>query len=155
MYATSHSLLKTFHRILIKGHSAWPNNLKIIDCLLSDRAAFPADLSPQALVQFLEDGGTILLAGSTNLSEYWRDFGQDFDVDFDDQASLVVVNFHHLDHDPLTTYTSIETNLLIEDQIVIPPSLRSTNIPVLFRGIGHAVGKNPLVMSVLRASPLA
>ncbi|EFP74210.1 uncharacterized protein PGTG_00166 [Puccinia graminis f. sp. tritici CRL 75-36-700-3] len=117
--------------------------------------SFPADLSPQALVQFLEDGGNILLAGSTNLSEYWRDFGREFDVDFDDRASSVIDNFHHLDQDPLTTYTSIETNPLIEDQIVIPPSLRSNNLPVLFRGIGHAVGKNPLLMSVLRASPLA
>ncbi|OAV91851.1 hypothetical protein PTTG_02671 [Puccinia triticina 1-1 BBBD Race 1] len=115
----------------------------------------PADLSPQSLVGFLEYGGNIMLAGSTKISEYWRDFGREFDVDFDNAATSVIDNFHHLAQDPLTIYTTLELNPLVEDQIVIPPSVRSTNLPVLFRGIGHAVGKNPLLMSVLRASPLA
>ncbi|PLW05997.1 hypothetical protein PCANC_24492 [Puccinia coronata f. sp. avenae] len=117
--------------------------------------SFPADLSPQALVQFLEDGGNILLAGSTNLSEYWRDFGREFDVDFDDRATAVIDNFHHHEQDPITIYTSLEMNPLIEDQVIIPASTRTSQQPILFRGIGHAVGKNPLVMSVVRASPLA
>ncbi|WAQ80821.1 hypothetical protein PtA15_1A159 [Puccinia triticina] len=115
----------------------------------------PADLSPQSLVGFLEYGGNIMLAGSTKISEYWRDFGREFDVDFDNAATSVIDNFHHLAQDPLTIYTTLELNPLVEDQIVIPPSVRSTNLPVLFRGIGHAVGKNPLLMSALRASPLA
>jgi oligosaccharyltransferase complex subunit beta len=46
-------------------------------------------------------------------------------------------------------------NPLIEDQVIIPASTRTSQQPILFRGIGHAVGKNPLVMSVVRASPLA
>lgn len=117
--------------------------------------SFPSDLSPQTLVQFLEDGGNILLAGSSNISEYWRDFAREFDLDFDDRSTSVIDNFHHLDKDPLKIYSSLEPTPLIEDQIVIPPSIRATKLPVLFRGIGHAVGKNPLLMSVLRAIPLA
>ncbi|KAH9467171.1 hypothetical protein MJO28_000233 [Puccinia striiformis f. sp. tritici] len=118
--------------------------------------SFPADLSPQALVQFLEDGGNILLAGATNISEYWRDFGREFDIDFDDRTSTVIDNFHHLDSDPTTIYNKLEPdNPLIEDQIVIPTSIRDTHLPILFKGIGHAIGKNPLLMSILRASPLA
>jgi len=117
--------------------------------------SFASDLSPQALVQFLEDGGNILLAGSTEISEFWRDFVREFEIDFDDRSTSVIDHFNHLDQDPTKILSSIEKTKLVEDQVIIPDSIRKSSPPVLFRGIGHSIGKNPLLMNVLRASPLA
>ncbi|MBW0501620.1 hypothetical protein O181_041335 [Austropuccinia psidii MF-1] len=117
--------------------------------------SFPPDLSPQSLVGFLEVGGNILFAGSTNISEYWRDFAREFDLDFDESSTAVVDHFQHLADDPTKIYANLDATPLIEDQVIIPPSVRKSSPPVLFRGIGHGLGKNPLLMSVLRASPVA
>ncbi|EGG00351.1 uncharacterized protein MELLADRAFT_50439 [Melampsora larici-populina 98AG31] len=118
--------------------------------------SFAEDLSPQRLVQFLEDGGNILVGASSNLSEFWRDFGREFDIDFDHKASAVFDHFSHIGQDSATVVTSLERGPLIDDQVIIPQSTRSSSASnVIFRGIGHSVGKNPLLISVLRASPVA
>ncbi|KAI8454936.1 oligosaccharyltransferase 48K subunit, partial [Phakopsora pachyrhizi] len=117
---------------------------------------FAADLSPQALVQYLNDGGNILLAGSSDISEFWRDFVREFEIDFDDRSTAVMDHFQNHDQDPTKIYSQADSNSrLIEDEVIIPSSIKSSLSPILFRGIGHSIGKNPMLMSILRASPVA
>lgn len=119
-------------------------------------SAFAEDLSPQRLVQFLEDGGNILVGASTDISEFWRDFAREFDIDFDDKPTAVFDHFSHLDEDPATVIAPLKSTPLIQDSVIIPDVTRASSAAhVLFRGIGHSVGKNPLLISVLRASPVA
>ncbi|KAG0142183.1 hypothetical protein CROQUDRAFT_67538 [Cronartium quercuum f. sp. fusiforme G11] len=113
--------------------------------------SFAEDLSPQKLVQFLEDGGNIILGLSTKLSEYWRDFGREFDLDFDDKSTSVIDHFSNIENDPTKIITSLKRTPLIEDQTIIS----DRNSKVVFRGIGHGVGKNPLIINILRSSPLS
>ncbi|KAI9613376.1 hypothetical protein H4Q26_009978 [Puccinia striiformis f. sp. tritici PST-130] len=94
-----------------------------------------------------------ILTGSTNILEYRRDSRRGFDIDFDDRTSTVIDNFHHLDPDPTTIYNKLESdNPSIEDQIVIPTSIQNTNLTIFIQRNRSSIGKNPLLMRVLRAT---
>ncbi|KAI9600788.1 hypothetical protein H4Q26_000581 [Puccinia striiformis f. sp. tritici PST-130] len=127
----------------------WRTFIRPFNSIFTNFKIFPGGFITTSISPILRRWRQHLLAGATNISEYWRDFGREFDIDFDDRTSTVIDNFHHLDSDPTTIYNKLEPdNPLIEDQIVIPTSIRDTHLPILFKGIGHAIeiDPNPLII---------
>lgn len=117
-------------------------------------AALPADLSPQRLYDFVERSGNILLVLSPQLSELWRDFAREFAVDFDDRETRVVDHFQF--HPVLDdgSHSALRLSLDATPTPIISNATRD-GPPVVYRGIAHAAGSQPLSIPILRASPSA
>ncbi|KAI9096573.1 Dolichyl-diphosphooligosaccharide--protein glycosyltransferase subunit WBP1 [Phlyctochytrium arcticum] len=110
---------------------------------------FGGDLGIGGLLDFVNTGGNILLAASSDISEPLRDFAYEFSVDFDPAGSAVQDHFHAVHHD---AGLFLATKHVGSDAI-IPKSARG---PILFRGVGHRVTKkNQLVQPLLVASSTA
>lgn len=110
----------------------------------------PQDLSPQNLYSFIELGKNVLVVLSSDLSELWRDFGREFEVDFDERGNLVIDHFQH----DTALDDGTHTTLIIPLSQTSSPFVSSTTRdgpPLLFKGIGHEVGRLPLLSSILYA----
>jgi oligosaccharyltransferase complex subunit beta len=99
-----------------------------------------------SLLDFVNQGGNVLVATDSSTSETLRDFALEFSVDFDDQGTSVLDYFHSLD----------EPSLLVLSSGTFPSKAPfSTNKnPILFQGLGHRLsGKNQLSFPLLSAHP--
>jgi len=56
------------------------------------------DLSPEAIAEFVDHGGNVLVAGSPNAGDAIRDLAAEFGVELDDPNSVVI---DHLNYDVL------------------------------------------------------
>jgi oligosaccharyltransferase complex subunit beta len=56
------------------------------------------DLSPEAIAEFVDYGGNVLIAGSPNAGDAIRDLAAEFGVELDDPNSLVI---DHLNYDAI------------------------------------------------------
>ncbi|RKO91975.1 Dolichyl-diphosphooligosaccharide--protein glycosyltransferase subunit WBP1, partial [Blyttiomyces helicus] len=110
--------------------------------------AFGGELGVGAVIEFINSGGNVLLAGSSSISEAIRDLSIEFSVDFDEQGTAVTDHASHVGDDH---------NLVIARSRPAPlhPASPSASAgPVLFRGVGHRLtGKNPLVQPILVGEP--
>ncbi|SCV73025.1 BQ2448_6950 [Microbotryum intermedium] len=115
----------------------------------------PGDLNPQRLVEYSQQGTNLLIALSPHVSEFWRDFAREFDLEFDDRGSRVIDHFNYdvgLDDD--SSHSVIVVPLSgCKSPFVAPET--SAGPPLLYRGIGHAIGRRPLATNILHASPTA
>lgn len=91
---------------------------------------------------------------SADLSELWRDFSREFEVDFDERNNLVVDHFHYDERLDDSSHTTIVIPLNTALSPIISPSTRS-GAPLLYKGVGHQVGRLPLLNSILSASSTA
>ncbi|KAK4048456.1 oligosaccharyl transferase glycoprotein complex, beta subunit [Microbotryomycetes sp. JL201] len=111
----------------------------------------PAELAPQSLVNLLRNGVNILTAASTDVSEAWRDFVREFEIDFDDRGNSLIDHFEYdrkLDVDG--KHTTIVVPLTSSPSPVVSPQTKA-GPPVLYRGIAHQIGRHPLLQNVLSA----
>jgi oligosaccharyltransferase complex subunit beta len=111
-------------------------------------------LSPQSLYDFVEKGKNVLVVLSPDLSELWRDFSREFEVDFDERNNMVVDHFHY-DQD---LDNKSHTALVIPLSDALSPivsALTRSGAPLLYRGVGHQVGRLPLLNSILSATSTA
>lgn len=115
-------------------------------------AVFPADISPQQLYAYVEQGRNVLAVLSPGLSEFWRDFGREFDVGLDDRAHHVIDHFNYDQNLDDGTHTTLVIPLSSVRSPFLSPST-STGPPLLYRGIGHAAGRQPLLSNILHALP--
>ena len=96
------------------------------------------------MIEFIDQGGNVLLVGDSKISEQQRDFAYEFAVDFD--RNKVQDYFNHGPADSI-----------FSDNLVAPKSvISSLKGPILYDGIAHTItGKNPLGINVLAASDSA
>lgn len=100
----------------------------------------------------MEQGRNVLVVLSPGVSDFWRDFGREFDVELDDRAHHVIDHFNYDQRLDDGTHTT----LVIPLSGVPSPFLSlstTTGPPILYRGIGHAAGRQPLLSSILHALP--
>lgn len=57
---------------------------------------FGGSIDVNALTNFVDGGGNVLVAASSNIGEAVRDFGSECGVDFDDEKTAVI---DHLNYD--------------------------------------------------------
>ncbi|SGZ05020.1 BQ5605_C032g11104 [Microbotryum silenes-dioicae] len=111
----------------------------------------PEDLNPQRLVEYTQHGKNLLVALSPHVSEFWRDFAREFDLEFDDRGTRVI---DHFSYDVSLDDDSSHSVIVVPLSGCRPPFVASetgAGPPVLYRGIGHAVGRRPLATNILYA----
>ncbi|KAM0786086.1 hypothetical protein ACM66B_006897 [Microbotryomycetes sp. NB124-2] len=111
----------------------------------------PAELAPQSLVNLLRNGVNILTATSKDVSESWRDFAREFELDFDDRGNSLIDHFEFdrkLDSDGKHTTVVVPLGSCPEPIVSLQTK---AGPPVLYRGIAHDVGRHPLLQNVLAA----
>jgi oligosaccharyltransferase complex subunit beta len=90
------------------------------------------------LVDFVNLGGNVLLAGSEKNSDAVRDFAYEFSVDFATTESV--------DH----FFYQNDTKILTTTKNVGPDYVAKASNPILYRGVGHSLsGKNHLAFPIL------
>src|SRR4051812_47908963 len=114
--------------------------------------AFGGAITPITIVDFMKEGGNILLAANPSASETIRDLGREFDVEFDDRETAVIDHFAYNAEGDQSDHT-----VIIADQFgdyagsIISEDARAN--PILFRGIAHRAGTVPLLTKVLLGGP--
>lgn len=116
---------------------------------------FGGGVSVEEVAKFIDDGGSILVAGSSTSGEAIRELASECGFEIDEENAAVI---DHLNYDELLDagdHTTIVANPknLINSQIIVG----STNIkPLLYRGTGILADReNPLVLPLLTADSTA
>ena len=113
----------------------------------------PADLTPQKIIDFLKSNGNVLLTVSAELSELYRDFAREFDLDFEERGTQMIDHFASVkgdsDHSTILVPTAGQMQRL---PAVFPFPASQSELPFVYKGVGHRLGSNPLAFSILRPS---
>ncbi|KAJ3119618.1 hypothetical protein HK100_000233 [Physocladia obscura] len=122
--------------------------------LLAD-ATSGASFTPAKVIDFVNRGGNVLVAASSQVSETIRDIAIELSADFDEKGNSVFDSFNS----PVKGKSDIiSAKKFTGEHIIIPPTLQGQisrgELPLLFRGVGHRLtGKNPLIIPVLVGNP--
>jgi oligosaccharyltransferase complex subunit beta len=113
-------------------------------------AAFPSELGPQSLVELLRRGVNLLVVLSSELTEHWRDFAREFDIDFDERGHRLIDHYAFDSKLDDGSHTTVIVPLI---NVKAPFISRETQggPPILYRGTTHEVGRLPLLSEVLTA----
>ncbi|KAM0754052.1 Dolichyl-diphosphooligosaccharide-protein glycosyltransferase 48kDa subunit [Meredithblackwellia eburnea MCA 4105] len=114
--------------------------------------AFPPELSPQSILSYIDKGKNVLIALDHNLSEFWRDFAREFDIDFDDRGSQLIDHFHY-DQAQDEQLDNSHSTIIVSSKHSPAPFVSTASPPILYRGVGHQAGRLPLLTNVLHANP--
>ncbi|TPX66250.1 dolichyl-diphosphooligosaccharide---protein glycotransferase [Spizellomyces sp. 'palustris'] len=114
-------------------------------------ATFGGQLGVGNVLDFIDKGGNVLVATSSDISDAIRDLTYEFSADFDEAGSAVIDHFHAVNDD----HTLIAASDFIGNDVAVPPVVKQ-GPPVLFRGVAHRLtGKNPLAQPLLVGAPTA
>lgn len=108
---------------------------------------FGGTIDLYALTDFIDNGGNVLVAGSTEISDLLRDFAMEIGVEPDEQGTAVI---DHLNYD--AGDKGGHTLLVIEPQNLLDSSLivGQETTPTLYQGLGLlADPQNPLVLDMM------
>jgi len=110
---------------------------------------FGGSLTSQGIVQFIDAGHNVFVAGAPEVSDPTREVGVECGVEFDEDKAVVLDHAHYDDKDD-SDHTLVHATSFVKSDVI----LGSAKIaPVLFRGVGVAViDRNPLVTKVLSGS---
>jgi oligosaccharyltransferase complex subunit beta len=111
---------------------------------------FGGDLSAEAITEFIDEGGNILVAGSSNIGEVLREVASEVGFEVDDEGTAVIdhLNYDAKDQGKHTLVVADPKNLVKSDKIV-----GGVSSPLLYRGVGLLVDhENPLVLEILTGS---
>ncbi|CAI2165856.1 9358_t:CDS:2 [Funneliformis geosporum] len=110
-------------------------------------------INPISLVNFVNEGGNILLAVSSELSENIRNFAREFDIEFDERDNYVIDHFNY-DISDNGNHTLLISKNFVNNEAILGKEVIE-GVPVLFRGIGHRVGTVSLLTKILWANDTA
>ncbi|TPX33262.1 dolichyl-diphosphooligosaccharide---protein glycotransferase [Synchytrium microbalum] len=124
---------------------------KVADHLIilsSEAESYGNDLTVGAIIEYVNAGGNVLVAGSTSISETLRDLALEFSADFDEPGRNVLDAFSS----PITENPArITSSHYIANPHILPSSITASTI--LFEGVGHRLtGRNPFIIPVLTGS---
>ncbi|KAJ2750102.1 oligosaccharyl transferase glycoprotein complex, beta subunit, partial [Coemansia nantahalensis] len=110
-----------------------------------------AGLTAQSFVRFVEDGGNLLVAGSSDMSDLGRKLAAQFGVDFEKHGTRAVDHSHHL---APSDHSVVAASRLAAVPAVLSPQLLEGSAVVYFKGVGHRYdASNPLLTPVLTGAP--
>ena len=118
--------------------------------------AFSQSLQPRSVVSSINEHGiNTLFVLSSEISELQRDFAREFDIEFEERDSALIDHFNYVQGS-----NDMHTNVLLDPQeslardvpsTVVSARTRQSSSPILYTGIAHSVGHNPLLIPVLHA----
>ncbi|PIK58330.1 putative dolichyl-diphosphooligosaccharide--protein glycosyltransferase 48 kDa subunit isoform X2 [Apostichopus japonicus] len=115
---------------------------------------FGGDLDTDALTDFIDGGGNVLIAGSSSIGEPIREVASECGIEYDEEETAVIdhLNYDVKDEGYHTLVVADPENLITSDIMVG----KKRDTPVLFKGVGMTADTdNPLVLDVLHASSSA
>lgn len=116
---------------------------------------FGGSIDVAAITSFIDGGGNVLVAASSNIGEPIRDLASNCGLEFDEEKTSVI---DHLNYDVLDsgkhTLIVAKPDSLLDAPMIVGDSRKGA--PLLFRGVGMTADpENPLVLNVLHASSTA
>ncbi|BFZ23263.1 hypothetical protein BsWGS_26302 [Bradybaena similaris] len=115
---------------------------------------FGGSIDVAAITSFIDGGGNVLIAASSNIGDPVRELATECGVEFDEEGTAVI---DHLNYDVgdegKHTLIVADTEHLLKAPLIVGEKIAS---PILFRGVGMVSDpENPLVLNLLHASSTA
>lgn len=110
-------------------------------------------INPTSLINFMNDGGNLLLVISSEITENIRNFARELDIEIDERDTSVIDHFNYNISDDGKHTLLVSSNVVNNEAILSKEVIEGP--PVLFRGIGHKVGSVPLLTRILWANDTA
>ncbi|KAH9412843.1 hypothetical protein DERP_009825 [Dermatophagoides pteronyssinus] len=113
---------------------------------------FGGNINTQAITEFIDNGGNILVAVNENVGDAIRELAVECGVEIDEEGAQIIDHFNYdINDDGMHTLVVVDKENLIDAQTIV--GNRSKINPILFRGIGMISDpKNTLVLDVLKGS---
>ena len=114
---------------------------------------FGGAISPEAITEFIDEGGNVLVAGNSNLGEALREVASEVGFEADEEGTSVIdhLNYDAKDEGKHTLVVASASNLIKSVKMT-----GGVTAPLLYRGVGLLTDPaNPLVLEVLTASSTA
>lgn len=112
-------------------------------------------MSVEKITEFVDDGGNVLVAGSSQSGDAIRELASEFGFEVDEEGAAVIdhLNYDVSDTGDHTTIVASPENLI--DAEIIVGNKKSVS-PLLYRGTGLLADReNPLVLQILTADSTA
>jgi len=107
---------------------------------------FGEHIQTSDIINFIDNGGNVLIAAHENVTEPVREIANECGVDFDEEETQVI---DHLSYDVSDT-NGYHTLLALPEGYVLQSKVMlgdGPGAPILFRGIGHAVTEGSRLLS--------
>uniref|UniRef100_A0A8C0BQG7 Dolichyl-diphosphooligosaccharide--protein glycosyltransferase 48 kDa subunit n=1 Tax=Buteo japonicus TaxID=224669 RepID=A0A8C0BQG7_9AVES len=133
---------------LIKYGEFLYDNLIIFSPSIED---FGGNINVETITAFIDGGGSVLVAASSDIGDPLRELGSECGIEFDEERTAVIDHHNYDISDPgqHTLIVADAENLLKAPTIVGKAALN----PILFRGVGMVADPdNPLVLDILTGS---
>ncbi|KAK2521558.1 hypothetical protein Q9233_010802 [Columba guinea] len=133
---------------LIKYGEFLYDNLIIFSPSIED---FGGNINVETITAFIDGGGSVLVAASSDIGDPLRELGSECGIEFDEERTAVIDHHNYDISDPgqHTLIVADTENLLKAPTIVGRAALN----PILFRGVGMVADPdNPLVLDILTGS---
>ncbi|XP_070561467.1 dolichyl-diphosphooligosaccharide--protein glycosyltransferase 48 kDa subunit-like [Ptychodera flava] len=115
---------------------------------------FGGNIDVAAITNFIDGGGNVLVAASSDIGEPLRDLGGECGIEFDEEKTAVIdhLNYDTADEGQHTLIVAKPSDMIDAKTITGEKS----SSPILFRGVGMTADPdNPLVLDILHASSTA
>lgn len=111
-------------------------------------AEFGGNVSVKAIVDFIDDGGNLLVAANADVAEPVREIAAECGFEYSEEKSFVVDRFAtDASDDGLNTLLVIDRENLISNRLIAG---EASAAPLLFKGVGmSADAENPLIINIL------
>uniref|UniRef100_H3A8T8 Dolichyl-diphosphooligosaccharide--protein glycosyltransferase 48 kDa subunit n=1 Tax=Latimeria chalumnae TaxID=7897 RepID=H3A8T8_LATCH len=112
---------------------------------------FGGSINVETITTFIDGGGNVLVAASSDIGEPLRELGSECGIEFDEEKTAVIDHHNYDISDPgqHTLIVAEPENLLKAPTIVGKPKEN----PILFKGVGMVADPdNPLVLDILTGS---
>lgn len=116
---------------------------------------FGGTLNVDTLTEFIDDGGNVLIAGSSVTGDVLRELASECGFEVDEEGAYVIDHLHYdrISDDGTHTTILVPGKNLIESPIIVGTNRLS---PLIYRGTGLlADQENPLVLPILTAESTA
>uniref|UniRef100_A0A8C7E6Z5 Dolichyl-diphosphooligosaccharide--protein glycosyltransferase 48 kDa subunit n=1 Tax=Naja naja TaxID=35670 RepID=A0A8C7E6Z5_NAJNA len=133
---------------LIKYGEFLYDNLVVFSPSVED---FGGNINVETIAAFIDGGGNVLVAASSDIGDPLRELGSECGIEFDEEKTAVVDHHNYDVSDPgqHTLIVADSENLLKAPTIVG----KKPHNPILFRGVGMVADPdNPLVLDILTGS---
>lgn len=102
---------------------------------LIELTEYGGSVSTEEIVEFVDKGGNVLVAGSQDIGSPLRDLADEVGFEFDESGKAVIDHVHHADDD----HTLVASKGAIDVEVMTGGVPKK---PVLFRGVGSVAYRN-------------
>lgn len=116
---------------------------------------FGGNVSSKVITDFIDAGGNVLIAASSQLTEPIKEVAGECGIEFSDEETFVIDPFNaDVNDEGLNTLIVSDTENLLNNKLIVGNS--KTGSPLLYRGVGMTADpENPLLIEVLTGSSSA